>query len=125
MKLSAYHKARGDVVEWWKPAGWYDLVYKSRVFTDTYSRDTIIVSNASQVIQGGTGYGPAPISRTWWSILSRTTTSIHSSRIPPMAFSVEVVPVVVNSASFQTKRDGAVSKWLISLNFGTVRKKSD
>ena len=60
MKLSAYHKARGDVVEWWKPTGWYDLVYKSRVFTDTYSKDTIIVSNASQVIQGGTGYGPGP-----------------------------------------------------------------
>ena len=60
MKLSAYHKARGDVVEWWKPAGWYDLVYKSRVFTDTYSKDTVIVRNASQVIQGGTGYGPGP-----------------------------------------------------------------
>ena len=60
MKLSAYHKSRGDVVEWWKPAGWYDLVYKSRVFTDTYSKDTVIVSNASQVIQGGTGYGPGP-----------------------------------------------------------------
>ena len=48
------------MVEWWKPAGWYDLVYKSRVFTDTYSKDTVIVSNASQVIQGGTGYGLGP-----------------------------------------------------------------
>ena len=35
MKLSAYHKAQGDTVEWWKPAGWYDVVYKSRVFTDS------------------------------------------------------------------------------------------
>ena len=60
MKLSAWHKAQGDTVEWWKPAGWYDLVYKSRVFTDTYSRDRIIVSNAAQVIRGGTGYGPGP-----------------------------------------------------------------
>ena len=36
--------------------GRYDLVYKSRVFTDTYSKDTITVTNAEQVIFGGTGY---------------------------------------------------------------------
>ena len=60
MKLSAWHKAQGDTVEWWKPAGWYDLVYKSRVFTDTYSKDTITVTNADEVICGGTGYGLGP-----------------------------------------------------------------
>lgn len=58
MKLSEYHTRRGDRVEWWDPAKQYDLVYKSRVFTDTYSKDTIQVSNADKVIQGGTGYGP-------------------------------------------------------------------
>ena len=58
MKLSEYHTRRGDRVEWWSPKGRYDLVYKSRVFTDTYSKDTIVVNNADQVIQGGTGYGP-------------------------------------------------------------------
>ena len=58
MKLSAYHKARGDSVEWWKPEGQYTLVYKSRVFTDIYSQDTITVNNADEVICGGTGYGP-------------------------------------------------------------------
>ena len=58
MKLSEYHTRRGDRVEWWSPKGRYDLVYKSRVFTDTYSKDTIVVNNAEQVIQGGTGYGP-------------------------------------------------------------------
>ena len=60
MKLSAYHKARGDTVEWWQPAGWYDVVYKSRVFTDTYSKDNIYIGNAGTVIKGGTGYGPGP-----------------------------------------------------------------
>ena len=60
MKLSAYHKARGDAVEWWSPEGRYDLVYKSRVFTDLYSKDTIQVTNADAVIRGGTGYGPGP-----------------------------------------------------------------
>ena len=58
MKLSEYHTRRGDRVEWWSPGGHYDLVYKSRVFTDTYSKDEIIVSNADEVIRGGTGYGP-------------------------------------------------------------------
>ena len=57
MKLSAYHKAQGNLVKWWRPDGHYDLVYKSRVFTDLYSKDTIIVNNADQVIYGGTGYG--------------------------------------------------------------------
>lgn len=56
MKLSAYYKARGDLVDWWRPEGWYDIVYKSRVFTDTYSKDTITVANAGQLILGGTGY---------------------------------------------------------------------
>ena len=56
MKLSAYHKARGDRVEWWTPEGHYDLVYKSRVFTDMYSKDEIQVTNADQIICGGTGY---------------------------------------------------------------------
>ena len=60
MKLSAYHKSQGDLVEWWRPDGHYDRVYKSRVFTDTYSKDTITVTNAGEVIRGGTGYGPGP-----------------------------------------------------------------
>ena len=56
MKLSEYHTRRGDRVEWWDPAKQYDLVYKSRVFTDTYSKDTIQVNNADKVIQGGTDF---------------------------------------------------------------------
>ena len=45
---------------WWESSGRYDMVYKSRVFTDTYSKDTVAISNAEQVVQGGTGYGPGP-----------------------------------------------------------------
>jgi len=60
MKLSAFHKAQGDIVEWWTPEGRYDIVYKSRVFTDTYSKDTTTVTNADRLICGGTGYGPGP-----------------------------------------------------------------
>ena len=60
MKLSAYHKAQGHQVCFWNPLFYFDVVYKSRVFTDTYSKDSITVRNAGQVIRGGTGYGPGP-----------------------------------------------------------------
>ena len=60
MKLSAYHKAQGHQVCFWSPLFYFDVVYKSRVFTDTYSKDNITVRNAGQVIKGGTGYGPGP-----------------------------------------------------------------
>lgn len=43
MKLSAYHKAKGHTVEWWNAKGRYDLVYKSRVFTDTYEMAYVTV----------------------------------------------------------------------------------
>ncbi len=57
MKLSAYHKARGDTVEWHDGRKHYDLVYMSRVFTDTYSKDYTGAVHADMVIRGGTGYG--------------------------------------------------------------------
>lgn len=56
MKISAYHKSRGDDVEWWNGFMHYDLVYQSKVFTDEYSQDNEFVVNADQIIKGGTGY---------------------------------------------------------------------
>ena len=35
MKISAWHKAHGDTVEWWWGFGHYDRVYMSKVFDDT------------------------------------------------------------------------------------------
>lgn len=57
MKLSAWHKARGDTVEWWW--GWeqYDRVYMSKVFDDVYAPDVPEPLNAREIIKGGTGYG--------------------------------------------------------------------
>lgn len=57
MKLSAWHKARGDTVEWWWGWGKYDRVYMSKVFDDTYSPDIPEPVNATEIIKGGTGYG--------------------------------------------------------------------
>lgn len=56
MKLSAYHKGRGDSVEWWNGLLHYDVVYKSKVFTDDYSFDPDFCINADEIIKGGTGY---------------------------------------------------------------------
>lgn len=57
MKLSAWHKARGDIVEWWNGLCSYDVVYKARVFTDEYTSDIDSVIRADRIIEGGTGYG--------------------------------------------------------------------
>ena len=39
MKISAYHKARGDQVEWYNPLCKYDKVYAAKVFTFTPGYD--------------------------------------------------------------------------------------
>lgn len=57
MKLSAWHKMQGDNVEWVFPMKRYDVVYKSKVFTDEYSQDTYDTIWADKVMLGGTGYG--------------------------------------------------------------------
>lgn len=57
MKLSAWHKAQGDTVEWWWGFGEYDRVYMSKVFDDTYSPDVPEPYNTREIIKGGTGYG--------------------------------------------------------------------
>lgn len=54
MKLSAQHKAQGDTVEWYQPFDHFDVVYKSKVFTDSPDYNEYI--NADKVIKGGTGY---------------------------------------------------------------------
>lgn len=57
MRISKYHKQKGDVVEWWKNDFiHYDVVYMSKIFSDTYSKDIPEPMNADKVIKGGTGY---------------------------------------------------------------------
>lgn len=57
MRISAWHKAQGDEVEWWLGDLFhYDLVYMSKIFSDAYSPDIPEPMNADKVIKGGTGY---------------------------------------------------------------------
>lgn len=53
MKISAWHKAQGDSVEWWNPLLTYDRVYSSKVFTFTEECPYL----PEDTIKGGTGYG--------------------------------------------------------------------
>jgi len=55
MKISAYHKQRGDNVTWATGLEHFDAVYMSKVFTFTPDDDTIY--QADEIIKGGTGYG--------------------------------------------------------------------
>ncbi len=58
MKISAYHKSRGDSVGWHNPlTAWLnppDRVYMSKVFT--FTPDYQHPVNAQEIIRGGTGY---------------------------------------------------------------------
>ena len=54
MKISAYHKAQGDTVEWYNGIDHYDKAYAAKVFT--FTPDYGYYINADQVERGGTGY---------------------------------------------------------------------
>ena len=56
MKLSAWHKTKGDHVEWYSPllSGHMDKVYISKVFS--FSPDYEYFIDADEVIRGGTGF---------------------------------------------------------------------
>jgi len=57
MKLSAWHKAQGDEVEFAIPLMRYDRIYMARVFDDTYTHDDLTAYQCEDVHRGGTGYG--------------------------------------------------------------------
>ena len=56
MKLSAFHKRNGDVVEWYDPlfSGHFDTVYLSKVFS--FTPDYEFPIDADEIIKGGSGY---------------------------------------------------------------------
>lgn len=56
MKISAWHKAQGDSVEWYNPmfSGHMDKVYMSKVFSFTPDYEYFV--DADEVEKGGSGY---------------------------------------------------------------------
>ena len=60
MKISAWHKAQGDNVEWWNPLKNYDVVYSSKIFDFTPENPYL----PENTIRGGTGYADIPLEQT-------------------------------------------------------------
>lgn len=56
MKLSAWHKKKGDTVEWYGPmfSGHMDKVYMSKVFS--FTPDYPYYIDAGEIVKGGSGY---------------------------------------------------------------------
>ena len=54
MKISQYHKNKGDTVEWVSPMFEYDRVYMAKVFT--FTDDYYPLINTEELFKGGTGY---------------------------------------------------------------------
>ena len=52
MKISAFHKMQGDIVEWWQQGRRYDRVYSSKIFDFTKENPNL----PPDTIKGGTGY---------------------------------------------------------------------
>ena len=103
--------------------GRYDLVYKSRVFTDTYSKDTITVTNAEQVIFGGTGYD------TKNRLPPEVEHSYPDYSIYPQFFGIAygflsgVVREIAGFALSAVKRDAKVLRLRICPSFGNGSRK--
>lgn len=53
-KIAAYHKAKGDIVEFANAFEHYDILYRSKIFN--FSADDATIYNADKEIRGGTGY---------------------------------------------------------------------
>ena len=136
MRISAYHKARGDQVEWW----WsdfihYDIVYMSKIFSDAYTKDVPEPLNADKVIKGGTGYcislvdGVEVFDKAKNEELPPEIEKMFPdySLYPQFDFAVSMTsrgcPVVVRSAMSQPKRGNVPSRLQMFPIFGTDKKK--
>lgn len=55
MKISAYHKSKGDNVKWYEPlTDDLDIIYMSKVFD--FTNDYMYPLKAKEVVRGGSGY---------------------------------------------------------------------
>lgn len=53
MKISAWHKEKGDLVEFADPDSCYDKVYMSKIFTESEEPE---LPDSREIIRGGSGY---------------------------------------------------------------------
>ena len=81
MKLSAWHKAHGDSVEWHEPLEpeQYDKVYMSKVFT--FSPDYPWAINAKEIVRGGQDTDCIKTSQQKWNTHSPIIRYIRNIRL--------------------------------------------
>lgn len=65
MRISAFHKAQGDTVDWWSPMEQFDRVYSSKVFDFTQENPHL----PTDTIRGGTGYRDIPLTQKLPSVI--------------------------------------------------------
>lgn len=106
MKISAYHKANGDSVEWYEPLvhGFpcepLDKVYASKVFSDSYSKDYPYYINAKEIVFGGTGYCIETINgeEVFYKELNENLPDCIEHIYPDYSIYYEKIPKVKNTA---------------------------
>ena len=70
MKISGWHKAHGDKIEWVNGFEKYDRIYKSKIFT--FTPDDLTAYQCADIRKGGTGY----------DISGRLETDIENWKVP-------------------------------------------
>ena len=80
MKISAWHKAKGDNVEFVIPLKHYDKIYVSKVFGDEYSHMTNFCLQADEVVFGGTGFAIT---------IENGKEAYHKDRDPNLPYEIE------------------------------------
>lgn len=100
MKLSSYHKSKGDNVEWYSIfEEHYDIVYMAKVFTHTPDYQQFI-TNADKIVRGGTGY----------DVTSRLP--VEAEKVVP---DYSIYPIVDNKTAYGFLTRGCIRKcpWCI------------
>lgn len=107
MKISAWHKAQGDTVEWWVPELHYDRVYSSKVFDFTLGNPSL----PADAIRGGTGYRDLPMDQE----LDSEIDAIYSD--------YSIYPECDYAIGYLTRGCPNHCRWcVVPLKEGTIRK---
>lgn len=120
MKISAYYKAAGNRVEWWRADEEYDSVFCSVIFSET---EIPKITNAKEVHFGGSGIS---LEKSLPDAIEHTTPdySIYPQYDFAVGFLTRGCPRLNHTFCITPKKDGCVSRKVADLSeFWTGQKK--
>lgn len=120
MKISAYYKAAGNRVEWWRADEEYDIVFCSVIFSETEVPE---ITNAKEVHFGGSGIS---LEKSLPDAIEHTTPdySIYPQYDFAVGFLTRGCPRPNHTFCITPKKDGCVSRKVADLSeFWTGQKK--